>query len=204
MSREWGRWSLGAEGFWDGDSKLEADELSASCGAALYAPEARTDLLAEFGTDPAGRIAGQVESETRLLRVKLLRASAELWPNLYAWNRVRWADEEAGASWTPAVGLVTSHMPILASAVDLGLSARGELSEGDLPRSELVVQLGFSGVEHVLGGGTGLDLLPGGRQGDRNEDRSAAWRCFLGWGIPLDRRSSGRLTVQIGGRFLDP
>ena len=108
LSREWGRWSLGAEAFWDGGSKLEADELSASGGLAVYAPEVRTDLRAEFGAGPAGHIAGQVESETRLLRVKLLHKRAEFWPNLYSWNRLRWADEEYGMRWTPAIGLVSS------------------------------------------------------------------------------------------------
>jgi hypothetical protein len=167
-------------GVWDGDSKLEEAELSASGGAAVYMPEARTDVRSEVGAGPGGRLAGQLEHETRLLRVKLLRKSVEFWPYLYVWNRARWIDEEAGLQLTPAVGLVSSHVPILAGSVDFGFSARSELLDGDLPRSEVLVQLGISGGEHLLGGGPGIETLPGGSRANRDAGQSAAWRGFLG------------------------
>jgi hypothetical protein len=90
-----GRLTVGAEGFWDGGWELEADELTASGGGAVLVPEGRSDLRAEIGAGPAGGSAGQLEGETRLLRVMLLRASAEFWPYLYVWNRARWVDGEA-------------------------------------------------------------------------------------------------------------
>src|SRR4029077_4903828 len=108
--------------------------------AGAYVPEARTSLVGSvsFGE---GRYAGvDLTAEVLAARVKAIQQSADVYPRVWLWTRVRHLDADDRTVLTPAIGCFIQHAVVIGSQVYLGLSAQSDLADNAPPVSRGMFQ----------------------------------------------------------------
>jgi hypothetical protein len=198
-----GRWTVGADATHDGALDADPGEHAQRLHADLHLPEAFVALSGAVGFERDGYAATDIEAEAAPIRWPLGLRSADVVPRIQLWARYRHPDT-GGDVLTPVVGVALRHLPALGSQVPLALSVRSDLADGAAPVTSGLLQVGYASVPRPLWGGGGDPDLPPA-PGDRPPSKTdRSFFVAAGYAFPLDARSSARLLVQAGMRFVRP
>lgn len=199
-----GRWTLGADFLEDGPREADPGEYRTRIHAAGAWPAAWLAARAVGGLDEGGRAGADLELEPARLPVVVPGIALDLRPAFAGWLRLRKLEGSARPSLHPAAGVVLEHLPALASALALSVTAQAEIERGALPRSFGLVQARWLSLARPLGAGRGDPYLPRARGAPRTT--RVRWRWFLygAWAFALDSREEGRLAAGAGLRFTAP
>ena len=182
-----GRWTVGADGIADTRRGVASDEFEQRVHATAYVPEARLSLTGAVGFE-SGYEGADVTFETLLFRPAVPSEQLDLRPRLWGWLRLRKLDGIDEPVLRPAVGLFIQHAIVVGSQAYLGATVQCDVSKQLLPRSELLVQLGFATNPRPLWGPEDPGPLdPAPPPIHRNLFAAVAY------GAPLDARSPARL-----------
>jgi hypothetical protein len=199
-----GRFTLGGEGIADTRRHVEPAEYESRLYATAYMPESRLSLVGALGFEDGDYRGADLTAEALAGRIKLVRKSADIYPRLMAWMRLRKLDHDDRVIATPAAGLVIPHVPVFGSHPYASISIESQLAGERLPLSSLLLQFGWASEARPLwGGGEDPDAPP--RRGARApSDVSWNWFLTLGYAAPLDTRSFARNVAQAGVRLVRP
>lgn len=182
-----GLWHAGVEGIGVTPRIMREDAFPGTVSVDRSFPRLRTTLRGALGYSTGGAEGGEGTLELDGPSLDLGLPSADLRPSLIGWVRVRALRGQDHASVTPALSVALSHLPIVASALPLAITAASELTPGALPHSRLITQLGWQGEPH------------GFRSPEVDEAPGATWAPWvaIGYGAPLDRRTTARLALTV-------
>src|SRR4029077_12457931 len=122
-----GRFALGANGIADTKRMVDNREFPQRVYTSAHVPETRTSLVGSVGFGE-GRYAGvDLTAEMLAARVKAMQKSADVYPRIWLWTRVRKLDADNRTVLTPAIGFFIQHAVVVGSQVYLGVSAQSNL-----------------------------------------------------------------------------
>ena len=183
-----GLWHLGLDAVDDASPVVSNESYPSAIYADHALPRLRATLHGAFGFGARGTVGGEGTLELNGPAVDVGLPTADLRPVLTGWLRVRERRGESKPSLTPAVSVAMDHAPVFASGLPLALTFSSEMVDGGLPRSRAMLQLGWHGGEHGIGGAN-LDDNP----------FAPAWSPWvsLGYDRPLDRRTAAHFYASF-------
>jgi hypothetical protein len=187
----------------DGELNVDSREYPSRVALGALWPELflSAQLVAGFDTDRYG--GTDLAIETAPLPIPLISHGADFRPELVAWVRGRKFDAEDQPILNPALALSIDHLPALASAFGLAISAQTDLASGFAPSAFGMVQLSFRTHEKSLSG-EDADLPARGVPGARTSSLQRGWFGYSAYAFPLDSGQFARFAIGLGAHFSAP